>query len=252
VARVRIAAAVSGSGAVVPGAVLGRAADDHVVVARDDVERPVLVGGLEQPLLDPGLGDLHDLAADGVQRGVAGQGPGGEAAGVDDDAGGRQLGQPVPGEGAARLLEAGHQVVEVDVHLGDREPEPPPAAVAGSGVRHGRQPRHRGPPPGQVGRVGAEQLDPLADPDAGVRLPGQLGQHLVGARRPRGDPVLGERAVGVPEGGRDRGGGLGRQVPGQHVRLVAGLGQPDRAGQPDHPGSHDDDPHPAMIVGIGG
>ena len=43
-----------------------------------------------------------------------------------------------------------------------------------------------------------------------------------------------------------------RQVPGQHVRLVAGLGQPDRAGEPDHTGSHDHDPHPAMIVGIGG
>jgi hypothetical protein len=45
------------------------------------------------------------------------------------------------------------------------------------------------------------------------------------------------------ERGRDRRGGLGRQVTGEHVRVVAGFAKPDRAGQPDHSGADHDHAH---------
>ena len=62
------------------------------------------------------------------------------------------------------------------------------------------------------------------------------------ARAQREHPLLGEGAVGVPDRGGHGRRGLARQVPGQHVDPVAGLEQPDRAGQADDARADDQDP----------
>ena len=66
-------------------------------------------------------------------------------------------------------------------------------------------------------------------------------ERCIGVLRPGGDPVLGQCQVGIPErGGHDRG-RLQREVTGEHLHLVAVLGQPDGTGHPGDPGSDHDD-----------
>ena len=178
-----------------------------------------------------------------MHRLVVGQRPGGQARAVHRDPLGRQRRQPGAGERAAELLEPGDEPRQVRRGVRDRHGQPPATRVAGRHVVRLLDGRNGGAPPGLVA-VLAQELGAPPHPDSARRLVArELCQHVVRRLGPPGDLVLRERAVGVPERGRDRRGGLGRQVTGEHVRVVARLAEPDRAGQPDHSGADHDHAH---------
>ena len=136
---------------------------------------------------------------------------------------------------AAERAQPRGQPGQVDRHVDRRAPR-------SAGPRACAQARDRVAPP-RVGRVGGQQLGPRAHPHAAARHARKPGELLVGGRRPGGDPLLRERAVGVPERRGHRRGGVLRLLARHDVGGDAGLAQTHGGGEPDHAGADDDRGH---------
>ena len=200
----------------------------------------------------PGLAAMTTCPRTGTTAGIGHQVVGGGAGAVDDDRSGAgqagQRGDRGDLERAARPLEPGAQVVQVDGHGRQRRGVVPAAgeAVRQFGLLAVAQ---VGQEPGPVVRLerGAGDLPAGRQPHPGAGFGGELGQDLEPDPAPLQDPVRRADLHRAPDRpGRHRRGLRGqRGRPDRHAE--PGLGQADRRGEADGPGPDYENVHEPTV-----
>ena len=171
-------------GRAVLGALLRGPAQDHVALARDDVDQPLGVGLVQQPLAARRAPHAHDLAAHRAQRRVGRELARAQAGAVDHGVGVElvERGDVMALDRAAERAQAVGEPRQVDGHVdhGRLEAQPLAPCAAAPGPPRATTGRARRRPAARCPRASARRCPP--------RRPASRAT-VVGRRRPRGDPL---------------------------------------------------------------